>query len=142
MTPASLRRTQWAVRATLSLGVAASVTANILHAQPNPIAQAIAAWPPLALLITAELVSRIPIHRPSLGAVRITATAAIAGIAGWVSYWHLVGVVVIRGLRTSWRADLVFHVVDMSVTGPGRVARPTAGVGLTGGEERSRCPRR
>lgn len=41
-----LRRVQWAVRATLLLGVAASVAANVLHAQPNAISQAIAAWPP------------------------------------------------------------------------------------------------
>jgi hypothetical protein len=72
--------------------VAASVAANILHADPNPIAQAIAAWPPLALLLTVELISRVPVHRRSLAAVRLGATAAIAGIAAWVSYWHMAGV--------------------------------------------------
>ena len=89
---AQLRRVQWAVRATLVLGVAASVFANVLHARPNLIAQAIAAWPPCALLITVELVARVPLHRKSLGAVRIIATAGIAGIAAFVSYWHMVGV--------------------------------------------------
>jgi hypothetical protein len=74
------------------LGVAASVAANVLHAQPNPIAQAIAAWPPLALLLTVELISRVPVHRRSLAAVRLAATAAIAAIAAWVSYWHMAGV--------------------------------------------------
>ena len=92
LTPASLRRLRWAVRATLVLGVAASVTANVLHARPHPIAQAIAAWPPLALLITVELVSRVPMHRRSLGIVRITATTGIAGIAAFVSYQHMAGV--------------------------------------------------
>jgi outer membrane biosynthesis protein TonB len=87
-----LRRVRWAVRATLTLGVAASVAANILHAQPNPISQVIAAWPPLALLLTVELISRVPVHRRSLAAVRLVATATIAGIAAWVSYWHMVGV--------------------------------------------------
>jgi len=87
-----LRRVRWAVRATLALGVAASVTANVLHAQPNPISQAIAAWPPLALLVTIELISRVPVHRRGLAAVRLAATAVIAGIAAWVSYWHMVGV--------------------------------------------------
>ena len=58
-----LRRIRWAVRATLTFGVAASVAANILHADPNPISQTIAAWPPLALLLTVELVSRVPVHR-------------------------------------------------------------------------------
>ena len=87
-----LRRVRWAVRAVLMLGVAASVAANILHADPNPIAQAIAAWPPLALLLTVELISRVPVHRRSLAAVRLGATATIAGIAAWVSYWHMAGV--------------------------------------------------
>ncbi|GAA1811482.1 DUF2637 domain-containing protein [Planosporangium flavigriseum] len=87
-----LQRIRWAVRSALALGVAASVAANILHAQPNPVSQVIAAWPPLALLLTVELISRIPVHRRSLAAVRIIATSTIAGIAAWVSYWHMVGV--------------------------------------------------
>ena len=87
-----LRRVRWAVRATLLLGVAASVVANVLHALDNPISQAIAAWPPLALLLTVELISRVPVHRRSLAAARLLATATIAGIAAWVSYWHMAGV--------------------------------------------------
>ncbi|MBU2662375.1 DUF2637 domain-containing protein [Actinoplanes bogorensis] len=87
-----LRRVRWGVRATLLLGVAASVVANVLHALDNPISQAIAAWPPLALLLTVELISRVPIHRRYLAVLRFAATAIIAGIAAWVSYWHMVGV--------------------------------------------------
>src|SRR3954447_23283105 len=87
-----LRRVRWAVRATLALGVAASVAANILHADPNPVSQMIAAWPPVALLLTVELISRVPVHRRLIAAVRLAATAAIAGIAAWVSYWHMSGV--------------------------------------------------
>lgn len=87
-----LRRVRWAVRATLLLGVAASVAANILHAEPNPVSQVIAAWPPLALLLTVELISRVPVHRRSLAVVRLAATTIIAGIAAWVSYWHMAGV--------------------------------------------------
>jgi hypothetical protein len=87
-----LRRIRWAVRAALILGVAASVAANVLHAQPNIISQVISAWPPLALLLTVELTSRIPMHRPSLAALRVFATITIAGIAAWVSYWHMQGV--------------------------------------------------
>src|SRR3954447_13491834 len=87
-----LRRVRWAVRATLFLGVAASVVANVLHALDNPISQSIAAWPPLALLLTVELISRVPVHRRWLAAARLLATATIAGIAAWVSYWHMAGV--------------------------------------------------
>src|SRR4051812_30666199 len=79
MTMNQLRRVRWAVRACLVLGVAASVAANVLHAMPNPIAQAIAAWPPLALLLTVELIARVPVHRRALAAVRLLATATIAG---------------------------------------------------------------
>lgn len=87
-----LRRVRWAVRAVLLLGVAASVGANVLHARANPISEAIAAWPPIALLLTVELISRVPVHRRSLAVVRVGATVTIAGIAAWVSYWHMAGV--------------------------------------------------
>jgi hypothetical protein len=84
---------QWGVRGVLALGVAASVSANILHAHRDLIAQCIAAWPPVALLITVEMVSRIPISGRAWTVVRIVATLAIAGIAAWISYWHMAGVV-------------------------------------------------
>jgi hypothetical protein len=92
VTAAHLHRIRWGVRAALLLGVATSVAANVLHADPNPISQAIAAWPPLALLLTVELISRVPVHRRTLAAVRLAATASIASIAAWVSYWHMAGV--------------------------------------------------
>ncbi|GAA0569486.1 hypothetical protein GCM10010172_62320 [Paractinoplanes ferrugineus] len=85
-----LRRFPWAVRAALVLGVAASVSANILHARDNPIAQTIAAWPPLALMLTVELISRVPIYRRMLAAVRLLATASIAA---YVSCFHMAAVV-------------------------------------------------
>lgn len=88
----SLSRIRWGVRAVLTLGVVVSVVANVLHAMPNPISQSIAAWPPLALLLTVELISRVPVHRRSLAFARLAATAIIAGIAAWVSYWHMAGV--------------------------------------------------
>jgi hypothetical protein len=91
MTLRQLRRIRWAVRAALVLGISASVAANVLHAEPNPIARVIAGWPPVALLIALELVVRIPVAR-RLGWLRIAATALIAGIAAWVSYWHMAGV--------------------------------------------------
>ncbi|MDG4793499.1 DUF2637 domain-containing protein [Micromonospora sp. WMMD1082] len=112
MTDSRLQRMQWAVRATLALGVAASVTANILHAQPNPISQAIAAWPPLALLITVELVTRVPVHRRSLGAIRVAAASAIAAIAAWISYHHMVGVVARYG-----ETGTVPYLLPLSVDG-------------------------
>lgn len=107
-----LRRVRWAVRATLTFGVAASVAANVLHAQQNPISQAIASWPPLALLLTVELVSRIPMHRPLLAVVRVLATAVISGIAAYVSYWHMVGVAARYG-----ETDASPYLLPVSVDG-------------------------
>ncbi|MFG1902472.1 DUF2637 domain-containing protein [Micromonospora carbonacea] len=112
MSNSQLQRMQWAVRATLALGVAASVTANILHAQANPISQAIAAWPPLALLITVELVTRVPVHRRSLGAIRVLAASTIAAIAAWISYHHMVGVVARYG-----ETGTVPYLLPLSVDG-------------------------
>jgi hypothetical protein len=106
------RRIRWAVRGTLFLGVAASITANVLHARDNPISQAIAAWPPLALLITVEVVARVPITRRWFAVVRVLATALIAGIAAWVSYWHMAGVALRYGEATG-----AAHLLPLSVDG-------------------------
>lgn len=92
MTLPQLRRIRWAVRAVLALGVAASIAGNVLHAQDNIISQIMSAWSPLALLLTIELISRVPVHSRSLALARWAATATIAGIAAWVSYWHMAGV--------------------------------------------------
>lgn len=105
-------RVRWGVRGVLMLGVAASVTANVLHARENPISQAIAAWPPLALLITVEVVSRVPITRRRWSVVRIAATGVIASIAAWVSYWHMAGV----ALRYGETSDAA-HLLPLSVDG-------------------------
>jgi hypothetical protein len=112
ITTAKLHRVRWAVRSTLVLGVAASVVANVLHALDNPISQTIAAWPPCALLLTVELISRVPIHRRSLAVVRLLSIAVIAGIAAYVSYTHMVGVAIRYG-ETSVSA----HLLPLSVDG-------------------------
>ncbi|MEV2240594.1 DUF2637 domain-containing protein [Micromonospora sp. NPDC049891] len=88
----SLKRLRWAVRLVLALGVAASIAGNVLHARDNLISQIVSAWSPLALLLTIELISRVPVHRKSLAVVRWVATSVVAGIAAWVSYWHMASV--------------------------------------------------
>ncbi|MFV2114220.1 DUF2637 domain-containing protein [Micromonospora sp. LOL_025] len=131
-----LRRLRWAVRAALTLGLAASIAANVLHARPNPISQIIAAWPPLALLLTVELISRVPQHRRSLGIIRIAATAVVAAIATWVSYWHLVGVAARYGETEAGASYLLPISVDglvivasvslVEITGRIRATAPTS----------------
>lgn len=97
MTIRQLRRIRAGVRATFVLGLAVSLMANVLHAENNPISKAISGWPPLALMLTVELISRVPVHRRSLAIARLLATATIAGIAGWVSYWHMASVAASHG---------------------------------------------
>ena len=97
MTLQQVTRIRWAVRAVLILGVAASIGANILHAENHPIARAIAAWPPLALLCTVEVIGRVPVHRRVNAAIRVLATTCIALIAAWVSYWHMAAVAIRYG---------------------------------------------
>lgn len=109
---ARLRRIRWAVRGALVLGIAASIAANVLHAEPNAVARAIAAWPPAALLITLELIARVPVHRRGLAAVRFAATATIGGIAAWVSYWHMAAVASRYGEQPT-----AAHLIPFSVDG-------------------------
>lgn len=108
---------RWAVRAMLLLGVAASVAANVLHADPNLISQSIAGWPPVALLLMVELISRIPSTRLWRRTSRIIATGAIAGIAAWVSYWHMVGTVAMYAPREGDLAYLFPITVDGLIVG-------------------------
>jgi hypothetical protein len=107
-----LRRIGWAVRGVFALGIAASLAGNVLHAADNVISQAISAWSPVALLLAVELISRIPALRGALTAVRLGATAVIAGIAAWVSYWHMVSVAARNGESASSA-----HLLPLSVDG-------------------------
>lgn len=87
-------------RGVLGFGIAASVSANVLHSLTRPEAAsdptwkiasgaALSALAPLVLFACIELVSRIPIQSRVLGAVRLVVTFAVGGFAGWVSYWHM-----------------------------------------------------
>ena len=122
-----LRRIRMLARLTLVLGVAASSAANVLHARDNLVSQGIAAWPPLALLLTVELISRVPVRQRGLAVIRIVATTAIAGIAAWVSYWHMAGVCARYG-ESPVSARLMPLCVDglvaVRLDQPGRARRP------------------
>jgi len=108
----SIRGRQWLARSVLIIGVSASVAANYLHARPDVIARCISMWPPLALLLAVELISRIPVSSRMLSWVRILATVAIAVIAAWVSYWHMVAVALRFG-----ETDASPYLLPLSVDG-------------------------
>jgi hypothetical protein len=100
----SSRASWWRVWATMPAGAGVS--------------QVIAAWPPLALLVTVELIARVPVHRPWLAVVRWSATAVIAGIAAWVSYWHMAGVAARYGETGATPYLLPFSVDGLVVVAP------------------------
>lgn len=104
-------RLRWAVRFAFIIGIAASVAANALHAQPNPISRTIAGWPPVALFIAVEFMLRIPIARKRNAVIRMMATVALAVIAAWISYWHMAAVALKYG-ETGSSAYLLPFTVD------------------------------
>lgn len=80
------------VRVIVVVGILASITANVLGAE-DLIAAGIAGWPPVALLLSLEVLTRVPTSR-RLGAFgRVVATIGVAFAAGWLSYWHMAATV-------------------------------------------------
>lgn len=106
-----LRRLRWGVLAAVVAGIATSVSMNVLDAPANPIARAIAAFPPLALFAGIELISRIPSSNRWLSIGRVLGTLAVAGVAGSISYVSMVGTVEHYGM-TDWRARIFPVSVD------------------------------
>lgn len=78
------------------VGVAVSIAVNQLDAH-TPIGKGIAGWPPLALLLSLELLTRIPTGKRLGAFTRVGATIAVASAAGWLSYWHMVAAVADHG---------------------------------------------
>ncbi len=92
-----LRRVRWAVRGTLALGISASLAANVLHAHHLLIDQIIAGWPPVAVFATIEAIARVPVRKRWLAIIRMGGLGFVAGIAFWVSYWHMASVAATYG---------------------------------------------
>ena len=76
------RTPRWSARVAFAVGVAASLGANVAHAQPTWGARAVAAWPALALLLVVELLSRrgrtvaVPATVPDATAARAASDGA------------------------------------------------------------------
>lgn len=52
------RKPSWATRVGFVVGIAASIGANVMSAQPTLLGRAVAAWPAVALLLVVEMLSR------------------------------------------------------------------------------------
>ena len=99
-------------RAALTLGLAASLAGNVIAADPTALGRLVAAWPPLALLVAIELVTRIPAKGGALSALRLASAGLLAVIAAWVSYWHLVELG-----RSAGEGGVAAHLLPLSVDG-------------------------
>ena len=90
------RRTRLFVAAIVFVGVAVSIAVNQLDAHTWT-SKGIAGWPPFGLLLTLELLVRIPTGKRLGAFTRVSATIAVASAAGWLSYWHMVQAVADHG---------------------------------------------
>ncbi|MGR6316502.1 DUF2637 domain-containing protein [Micromonospora soli] len=52
------RRSRWSAWAAFLVGVAASLAANVMAAEPDAVSRAVSAWPAVALLLTVEVLAR------------------------------------------------------------------------------------
>jgi hypothetical protein len=94
-------------------GIAASVAANIAHAESTAGARFIAGWAPIALLLTIEVMMRVPAPRSRfLGFLRYLGAVVVAGVAALASYRHMVGLALDYG-----EDELTAKTLPLSVDG-------------------------
>lgn len=118
MTVQRPRLAWWVSWTAFALGVSASVAANIAHAEPSTTGRLVAAWPPLALLLTVEMLSRVPAPRRRwFAALRYLATVVVAAVAAIASYRHMVGLTLNVG-----EDRLTAYTLPLSVDGTVLVA--------------------
>lgn len=91
--------------ATFIAGAAVSVAANIVAAEPTVVGRIVSAWPAVALLLTVHLFQ----HATRSFPVKLS-ILAVAGVAAWASYWHMVEVATLAGENT-----LTAHLLPATV---------------------------
>jgi hypothetical protein len=94
-----------------------SVAANILAAQPSAVGRAVAAWPPLALLLVVEVLARSPIPTGILRWAATGGAACVAVVAAVASFHHMHTVA-----RSVGESPLVAVLFPLSVDGLAVVA--------------------
>ncbi len=100
------------VRIVLALALSVSVAANVLAAEPSAVGRAVAAWPPLALMLVVDVLGRIPRSPGSLGHLVIAATGGVALVAAVASYSHMRSVALAAG-----ESELVAFLFPLTVDG-------------------------
>ena len=108
---ARLRGTHHFVLGVTVAGVTVSVAVNALDSATLANG-AIAGWPPVALLLALEILTRVPGGRWYAALVRLVGSLAVSAAAGWLSYWHMVSTVAAHG-----ESVISAHIWPASVDG-------------------------
>lgn len=78
--------------ATFIAGATVSVAANVVAAEPTIVGRLVSAWPAIALLLTVHLFQ----HASRSFLVKLS-VLTVAGVAAYVSYFHMVEVATMAG---------------------------------------------
>jgi len=112
MTIDQLHSIRLRVHLALVVALLASVAANVLAAEPTVVARAVAAWPPVALMLVVDVLGRAPTGSGWIGRVAVAAAGVVAFVAGLASFAHVRAVALAVG-----ESDLVAWVLPLSVDG-------------------------
>lgn len=107
----SYRRMRWFVAGVTLLGIVTSVLLNVLHAPPRWDMQMVGAFAPIAVFLSIEMVSRIPVNGLLLGIGRILASLAVGAGAGFISYLQQVDYL-LKGGYESTIAHIFPGIID------------------------------
>ena len=100
------------IRLTFGAALLVSMAANVLAAEPTVVGRAVAAWPPLALMLIVDVLSLAPRSTGWLGRLTAVAAASVALVAAVASYSHMRAVALAAG-----ESDLVAYLFPLTVDG-------------------------
>ncbi len=105
------RRLRWFVSVVVVIGIAVSVTLNVMHAPDNLGAKLVGGFPPIAVFLCIELISRIPATSKALAIGRILGSTVVALIGVAVSYTQQMDFIRHLGF-SGWHAVLFPSCID------------------------------
>lgn len=113
MTSPSLVSVRRRVHAVLAAALIVSVAANVTAAEPTLVGRAVAAWPPLALMLVVDVLGRVPAGATkTINRLRIVAAFCVAGVAAVASFSHMRHVALAAG-----ESQLVAWLFPLTVDG-------------------------
>ena len=112
MTNDDLAKIRRRVHAALGAALLASVAANVMAAEPTIAARAVAAWPPVALMLVVDVLGRAPTAKGWTGRASVASAGLVALVAGLASFSHVRAVALTVG-----ESELVAWVLPLSVDG-------------------------